>query len=62
MPKHLMTGEDGTQIDSADFERANFEEVGDYNRFVDWIMQQIAHFTSDSRTKRFLMRGQDKNE
>ena len=62
MPTRLMTGEDGSVIEHADYKRADFEGLADYNRFVGWIMQQLSHFASDSRTKRFLMAGQDLNE
>ena len=46
-------------IENVDYNRAHFQDLADYVAFECWLMQQISDFMSDSRTKRYLMGGQD---
>lgn len=62
MPKRLLIGDGGRVIEHVDYKRAHFQGLHPYDTFELWLMQQMSHFLSDSRTKCNLMLGQDGNE
>jgi hypothetical protein len=61
MPVRLLIGDSASLIHSADYDHEKFRDEDHYRLFLEWLMQQIAHFESDCYGKRFIMSGQEKH-
>ena len=57
MPKILLRGSDGSRIETKDYRPSLFVTDEHYIEYVQWLMQQIAHFETDYEGKRFVMKG-----
>ena len=61
MPASLLIGDLASLIKNADYDHEKFRGDDHYRLFLEWLMQQIAHFESDCYGKRFIMSGQEKH-